>query len=788
MKNSCARLSLTTFALALSFIAIGCGGSKPDIGQTVASAASGGGSVAGQAFKGPISGATINVFAVASNGGNGSQLGTCTTDSSGNFTCTITGANGAARACATGGTYTSEFDGSTVTSTSTICALMDSVPSGGVKGLVIDAVTDFINSLAAGQMSTGSSETAAHASATTTIDNLYGLTPTAMPETLVPMFTKASITSNPDNYKIGLVLSTIALEGSTGVAHSAKPGSAPKLGGSTTKGTSPDDLEGALSKDISDGKWDGKSFGKDISLGSGNLSATGGTTDFTSSLGSCVTNCTSVTSNGISSTDLNGIVGQIEGGVSSCSCTPAATGLNASSSGAISTLALNSRQYLFVAARENGVEVIDITDPTAASPLAKAWPAVSSSTFGGAPVGGVIPVVGFANHPQLLVFAYDNGQGTPQQVALLNINTLINGTPGTDNPVDTTVLLPLKNPSFGFSGGDAFIAGGIPAGGKIWLDTVDGYASFELATDTLDTGADTGSGGLYTIEDPNQVIAENMGADLSHNYLLAGNYGGIQIVDLAQHKSFYMHVCLTADPNTGNCTDPVGTSVLSMFQGLCIGCGTSSNDIIDGDSVDTVYQVGIFTPEDSNVVGLMNMASITKTVSTNPQTLNSFTVPANGFAQVTLSSPQAFGPTISGSAVDPGTHLVLGMAGFSDDIFIAQIQNPATSPWQGFTDWSFYTLTNSSGFGANAHDPHAVGVVESLGLGNAATTGLAYGYLLQGTDNEPNHFAVAQIDLAGFLAIARQGTSGDGAHQPNVDPATAINPVTGAPVMRNYIF
>jgi hypothetical protein len=122
------------------------------------------------------------------------------------------------------------------------------------------------------------------------------------------------------------------------------------------------------------------------------------------------------------------------------------------------------------------------------------------------------------------------------------------------------------------------------------------------------------------------------------------------------------------------------------------------------------------------------------------------------------------------------------MAGYSTSIVAAQLQDPgrvaAGTSWQGLTDWSSYDLTSSSSLGYSyATDPHADGVVFSQ-LKNTA-----YGYELNGS----NH-GVVQVDLAGFLALTRAGSSGDAAHTPlaATDPTTVTNPNTGGKVLRQF--
>jgi hypothetical protein len=206
----------------------------------------------------------------------------------------------------------------------------------------------------------------------------------------------------------------------------------------------------------------------------------------------------------------------------------------------------------------------------------------------------------------------------------------------------------------------------------------------------------------------------------------------------------------------------------------------ASETYVDGNSADSTYRVGIFTFEDTNDAEFINLATINKTVSTTAGVLNSWAPAAGGIAHVAFGT---FGPTISGSAVDNTTHLALFMAGYSNDIAVGMIQDPSSVPaggtWAGLSDWSFTTINNSPSLSSYTYatDPHADGVVFNL------LKGATYGYVLDGSSSPTG---VVQVDLAGFLAIPRAGTTGDPLYQPGTDPTTVTNTTTGGKVMQEY--
>lgn len=207
--------------------------------------------------------------------------------------------------------------------------------------------------------------------------------------------------------------------------------------------------------------------------------------------------------------------------------------------------------------------------------------------------------------------------------------------------------------------------------------------------------------------------------------------------------------------------------------------GFPSNRFEDGDAnaVDPIYQVGLLTPEGVNsVVGLMNLNGISEIAGVT-QDRNTFT-PA-GTKEVTLAQTSF---AVEGATINPDTHAALLM-GPSFVITVGQIQNPSTIPWQGLSDWSFYDVSNSPSLNSFAPpniDIHGVTTTTSLGTVKAGTLNVAYGYVLDASRRN-----ALQVDLNAFLSLARQGASGDAAHQPTGDPATATNLTTGGTVLGN---
>ena len=691
---------------------------------------------------GPL-GATLKVYSVNTDGTSGAILCTSTTDSqTGAFSVTLNAApGGPVRLVTTAGqiSYLGAANGLPATTnypeTSLDSALLDSAPAGGQSGIAIGMPSTFADSLLQGDLAHGKQPTVivAHASATQVIDGLYGFSAGAAVELI------ASGTS--DGLKRELAEQGVLTEG---------------LQLAPTK--SPDDFRGALAADIADGSWDGMAFGTPVPFEAGNLPATAGTTDFLGSTVSWV--------NGPGAVVLGGTpapTSSIVQGVSACTCTPFGVGLNPGNTGAIAPLAFSGHQYLFIAAGAQGVVVVDISDPTAASPTVKAWSSVAT-TFG-ANVSGVAAIAGNADHPQIFAFT-----GSDKQVGVLNAQTLVNGNPATDNPVEFHGQLPLTASSaVALSGTNWWITGafwdGCWKGCRLILATADGYTFFNPATDLLDESQ------VFTVQDTAERVTGNMGPDVISGginvasptvgidpIVLAGNMGGIQLVDFRANASFYIPF----------------NSVLSYFPSFPAMLSTRFEDG-DGNAMDPTYQVGLLTPEGVNsVVGLMNLNGIAEITGPTPDK-NTFT-PA-GTKEVTLAQTSF---AVEGSAISPDTHMALLM-GPSSVITVGQIQNPATAPWKGLSDWSFYGVSNSpsltSFIGPN-NDIHGVTTITSLGMVKPGTLNVAYGYVLDGSER-----LALQVDLSAFLSLARQGATGDAAHQPTGDPATATNATTGGAVL-----
>lgn len=739
--------------------------------------------VGGVVFKSGVTGATVTFTAVNADGSNGATVATCQTDANGNFTCTLSPLPaGAVRACAAGGTYTSEFDGSTITSDSQICALIDQVPGTGLTGLAITPVSDFINSLAVGDLTSGKAATlaAAHAAATAQLDAFYSFTAGVQPETLTPKFTAADITGSPDAFKLGAVLSSYTLEGET------------------LSPADPDALIAALSADISDGVWDGKSSGTPITMDAirktvtyrkvkaaakpipldgttTNLPPPAGTSDFVAALLQCLDQAASQTPPGqpvpiaclvyttLTPQQLAAVYQAILTAVGASSSTPAYANVGPTSSAAVVAQIIGGTQYLFVATGPNGIAVYDFTNPNQPV-MVNLWPQIAAviGPSSSPQVTGLIPI------GQSLMFAFSF---YTMEGVLLDSSILVAGTPGTSDPVLLSGTLQLQNTvgvNFLYSPAPTFIEGGTYTGVSIYADTADGYYLF---TPNLSQGTLSGILGtpqLFPVTDPNQQVGMQMAVDPLLNLILIGNSsgystppGGAQLIELNQTPltSYYWD-----DTTAASFPSP------SVPEGI-------ASPALSGTSIDTQYGVGILTYEDFPYVTFLNLSSGIATQPPGSGGYPTFTIPLAQTAQVTLATSTPV--TAAGSFVDSKSHLALFMSGDASQFAVGAVQNPATvlsgSTWQGLSNWMFWDIYSSSSsfpYFTWDNEPFSAGIVTSM------ANNQPYGYIVDGSGQ-----GVVQVSMTDFINITASGTSGDALHTPSTDPATTNTAPSTAPTV-----
>ncbi len=150
------KVLVAMLAIGSSLLLFGCGGgggsaSGGGSGSADGAPAAAEGVIAGTAVKGPVSGATVTAFAV-SNGMAGARIGTGTTDGQGNFTVAIGAYSGPVMLRMTGGTYTDEATGTSVTMhpADTMTSMIPGAMAGAVMaGVQITPLTSMAQARAA---------------------------------------------------------------------------------------------------------------------------------------------------------------------------------------------------------------------------------------------------------------------------------------------------------------------------------------------------------------------------------------------------------------------------------------------------------------------------------------------------------------------------------------------------------------------------------------------------------------------------------------------------------------
>jgi hypothetical protein len=219
--------------------------------------------ISGVADRGPMNSGSVVVTSVGSNGASGATLGTGTVQPDGTFSVTLDSSpSGPLRVQVLGGSYASELDGSTQTTSSAISSLVDSADSLP-STLAVTPITSFVDAFASGLAASGQSIPAAHLQANQTLMGAYGFPAGTASEGVVPSF---DANSSGDQLQALAVLG--ALEGEAQTLGLADRGA----------------LVAALSQDVSDGVFDGKSDGTPVPFGTSTLPASAGVGGFLSGL------------------------------------------------------------------------------------------------------------------------------------------------------------------------------------------------------------------------------------------------------------------------------------------------------------------------------------------------------------------------------------------------------------------------------------------------------------------------------------------------------------------------
>lgn len=649
--------------------------------------------ISGTVVDGPVDGATVVAYSVESGGGDGAELGTASTSADGTFSLELDAVpTGAVRLKSTGGTYTSEAEITKTYSSQLLSVMLDEVPEAGLSDIVITPLTTLVDSRASALLSEASSAKAfseASGQAEDEIKSLYGFSGDA------PAFSglRPDFLSGAGNgARVGLVI-----------------GSFQELGRRLAR--NPGEVLRAIAQDLRDGEPDGRDHEAPVLFGEDDPAPiTLATSDFLGALSSYIDPANLMTILAANDVELDpAVVEDVRGAI--VEAAPESAALQIGSSGAVTVITSAGTQIVYIAARENGIKAIDMTDPEnpVLLPLTELNESLAALDTPLTNIGGVIAVPGAAT-PQLVLYDYSQARVVLADVA------------GETVLADVDLADSLETVT-GFSGGSAYISSGIPdpTRGVVWLATGDGYYPFDYSTFELGTPIDLVGG---------QLIAENIGGNAGADLLFSPNYGagsggGLQLVNLVEKRAYAMDDDQFQEqfavPNGG--------------EGYPFG-------IVDAGAVDSTFNVGILTGEDTPYVAFLDMNDSASFVFDD----DTETFSISGAAQTVVLNTQdeSVYPVLSGAAVDSQTHLALFMAGYSTTIMVGELDdpmNPAGDTWVGMTDWAVYSPTGSEY--SYSRDPHAVGVVQAI------ADSQSYGFLLSSAP------AILMIDMAAFLEQSR---------------------------------
>jgi hypothetical protein len=255
--------------------------------------------VSGAVVKGPVSGATVVAYAVT-NGTMGAQVGGGTTDSMGNFSISIGNYSGPMMLQASGGAYTDEATGTTMTMQSgdvLACSLPSAAAGAANTGIQVSPLTTMAHSRV--HHMTGGITDANIVAANAAMGAYFSVSDILHVVPMDPMVAGSGAGASQDakNY---------------GMANAAMSQYAKTLGMPFSSG-----MVTSMANDASDGVMDGKMAGSPISMGGGMMggsmmSPTAGTTGLGTAMTAFVNN-TTTNKSGVTMTDMQALVNMLNG-------------------------------------------------------------------------------------------------------------------------------------------------------------------------------------------------------------------------------------------------------------------------------------------------------------------------------------------------------------------------------------------------------------------------------------------------------------------------------------------
>ncbi len=194
-----------TAAVVLTLAACGGGGGGGG-GGVVAT----GGIIGGTGFKGPVGNATVTAYAV-SGGSPGAQIGTATTDASGKFSVAIGNYSGPVMLQLSGGTYTDEATGATMSMAAgdVMTAILPTVAAGAsISGIQITPLTSMAQTAA--QHLSGGMTDANIASANTAVGTYFLVSDILHVAPMNPLVAGSGSTGSQDSINYGMAMAAMS--------------------------------------------------------------------------------------------------------------------------------------------------------------------------------------------------------------------------------------------------------------------------------------------------------------------------------------------------------------------------------------------------------------------------------------------------------------------------------------------------------------------------------------------------------------------------------------------------
>lgn len=274
-----------------TLLLFGCGGSN-----AATPTGAGNGSMSGRAVYGQMNGAAVKAFAI-NNGAAGAQLGTATTDAQGNFSVSIGNHSGPVMLQVSGGTYTDDATGKSMTMQSgdVMTSIVPSVATGSTTtGIQVTPLTSMAQARA--QNMAGGMTDANITAANTAMANYFSVGDVLHTSPMDPLSPGSGAAATQDAKNYGMTIAAMSQYAATlGMPHSS---------GMIT----------AMMDDASDGVMNGMMGSTSISMsgmggmmGGGMMQSNAGTSGMASAMTAFIDD-TAVNKSGVTATDMQPLI------------------------------------------------------------------------------------------------------------------------------------------------------------------------------------------------------------------------------------------------------------------------------------------------------------------------------------------------------------------------------------------------------------------------------------------------------------------------------------------------